>query len=65
MNRTRRGFLDEDLLEFAPSGNVEIYDMADMNDFEILEVLTDRPGTVIGAFCYSGACFDRLMGGPS
>jgi hypothetical protein len=54
--------LADDIAAFGNMPGVTVYDVASMSPAEISAVL-QRPGTIIGAFCDSGACLATYGGG--
>ena len=52
---------DEELL--LNLGNVTIVDINDMDASEIMDILQDTDGTIIGGFCFSDVCLPGISGG--
>jgi hypothetical protein len=55
------GLLADDVARFGDLPGVHIYDLPSMSPAEIQAVL-NRPGTIIGGFCDSGACLAPYSG---
>jgi len=54
--------LADDVAAFGKMPGVSVHDVASMSPAEISAVL-QRPGTIIGGFCDSGACLSPYRGG--
>jgi RHS repeat-associated protein len=52
-----RRFYNEDLVRWGDEAGVTVYDVPSMSPEEISGVL-GKPGTIIGAFCYSAVCLN-------
>ena len=55
-----RSLFDADAARFGDIPGVRVHNVPDLSSSQISNILSG-PGTIIGAFCNSGACLTRLM----